>query len=662
MNKSNMAIVPLTSALKWMALAASTTVAYMLAYVLRFDVPVPGEEWQRFWHTLPILLAARGIANWYWGLTRKWWRFVSLPDVTGLCAATGAGSAAFVLVQLFARLDVPRSLLLVEPALTLLFVAGLMVVSRTLHEGRPSMHLGAGKRVLIVGAGRAGDRVARDLRQNSNLNTVPVAFVDDDPKKEGCLIQGVPVLGTVAELGKLVAEYQIQDIIIAMPSARGRRMREIVESCERTGVRFRVLPAASDVMTGRVTVNRLREARIEDLLPRSPIALDLTAVRPLLEGSVVCVTGAGGSIGSELCRQIASCSPAMLMMVDRYENNLYYLETELSERFPRIRLWPIIADITDLVRMESLISAARPRIIFNAAACKHVPLMEQNPSEAIRNNVFGTRVMAQLAEYYGVERVVQISTDKAINPTSVMGASKRLAELAIQGMQPASRTRFVTVRFGNVLGSEGSCVQLFARQIARGGPVTVTHPEVVRYFMSVDEAVRLVLNAGVLGEGGEIFLLDMGEPVRILDLASAMIRLSGAEAHDDIEVRFTGLRPGEKLYEELITDSEVAAPTSHPKIFKLRESSQRDWKIIQRKILDLEKLAIAGESGAVRQAIREIVPEYKPTDNGHTLEYERAAAEAVAAGGEAVEAAPMTEEGVRLVVAGGGPAVRRNGW
>jgi FlaA1/EpsC-like NDP-sugar epimerase len=656
-----MMIVPLTSALKWFALIASSAIAYLLAYVLRFDVPLPGEEWQRFWQTLPVLLTARAAANWYWGLTRKWWRFVSLPDVTGLCAATGAGSAAFVLVQLFAHLEVPRSLLLVEPALTLLFVAGLMIVSRTLHEGRPSMHLGAGKRVLIVGAGRAGDRVARELHQNSNLNTVPVAFVDDDPKKEGCLIQGVPVLGTVADIGKLVTEYQIQDIIIAMPSARGRRMRELVETCERTGVRFRVLPATSDVMTGRVTVNRLREARIEDLLPRATISLDLTSVRPLLEGSVVCVTGAGGSIGSELCRQIASCGPAMLMMVDRYENNLYYLETELAERFPRVRLWPVVADITDLVRMEPLIAAARPRVIFNAAACKHVPLMEENPSEAIRNNVYGTRVMAQLADYYGVERMVQISTDKAINPTSVMGASKRLAELAIQGMQPASRTRFVTVRFGNVLGSEGSCVQLFARQIARGGPVTVTHPEVVRYFMSVDEAVRLVLNASALGDGGEIFLLDMGEPVRILDLATAMIRLSGVEAHDDIEVRFTGLRPGEKLYEELVTDSEVAAPTSHPKIFKLREQSTRDWKTVQKKITELEKLAMAGESGAVRSGIRAIVPEYTPTDNGHVLKYE--AAKTAPAAGAAGAGAPEVRvaEDVRVAVAGGGP-VRRTGW
>jgi FlaA1/EpsC-like NDP-sugar epimerase len=545
---------------------------------------------------------------------------------------------------------VPRSLLLIEPALTLLFVGGLMVVSRTLHEGRPSMHLGAGKRVLIVGAGRAGDRVARELRQNNNLNTVPVAFVDDDPKKEGCLIQGVPVLGTVADIGKLVSEYQIQDIIIAMPSARGRRMRELVEMCERTGVRFRVLPAASDVMTGRVTVNRLREPRIDDLLPRSPIALDLNAVHPLLEGSVICVTGAGGSIGSELCRQIASCGPAMLMMVDRYENNLYYLETELAERFPRVRLWPVVADITDLVRMEPLIAAARPRVMFNAAACKHVPLMEENPSEAIRNNVYGTRVMAQLADYYGVERMVQISTDKAINPTSVMGASKRLAELAIQGMQPTSRTRFVTVRFGNVLGSEGSCVQLFSRQIARGGPVTVTHPEVVRYFMSVDEAVRLVLNASVLGDGGEIFLLDMGEPVRILDLATAMIRLSGAEAHDDIEVRFTGLRPGEKLYEELVTDSEIAAPTSHPKIFKLREQNQRDWKTVQRKIMDLENLAMAGEAAAVSAGIRAVVPEYTPTNNGHVLNWVSAAA-------SAASVAPLADD-VRVVVSGAGPGRR----
>jgi FlaA1/EpsC-like NDP-sugar epimerase len=288
--------------------------------------------------------------------------------------------------------------------------------------------------------------------------------------------------------------------------------------------------------------------------------------------------------------------------------------------------------------------------MFNAAACKHVPLMEENPSEAIRNNVYGTRVMAQLADYYGVERMVQISTDKAINPTSVMGASKRLAELAIQGMQPTSRTRFVTVRFGNVLGSEGSCVQLFSRQIARGGPVTVTHPEVVRYFMSVDEAVRLVLNASVLGDGGEIFLLDMGEPVRILDLATAMIRLSGAEAHDDIEVRFTGLRPGEKLYEELVTDSEIAAPTSHPKIFKLREQNQRDWKTVQRKIMDLENLAMAGEAAAVSAGIRAVVPEYTPTNNGHVLNWVSAAA-------SAASVAPLADD-VRVVVSGAGPGRR----
>jgi len=606
---------------KGLALVGAAGLAYLTAYLLRFDFPLPADAWATFWATLPLLLAARAAAVWYWGLERKWWRFVSLADLAGIVAATVAGSAAFVVAMMFGSFGVPRTVLLIEPVMSALLMTGLMIGSRARQQGGASLRLGLGdgKRVLIVGAGHAGARAVREMRENPALRYVPVGFADDDRAKHGCVIQGVPVLGTVADVADLVREYRVEELIIAMPSARGMRMRAVVERCRATGKRFRVLPATSDIMNGRVTVGQLREPRIEDLLRRSPVALDLAPVRPLLEGAVVWVTGAGGSIGSELCRQIAQCKPKQLVMIDRYENNLYYLVAEIAGKHPDLDMWPVVADVADLTRMEPLMSTTRPRVIFQAAACKHVPLMEDNPTEAIKNNVYATRVLAQLADFYGTERFVMISTDKAINPTSVMGASKRLAELVLQGLQPRSQTRFITVRFGNVLGSEGSCAQLFSRQIAHGGPLTVTHPDVVRYFMSVDEAVRLVLHASVLGEGGEIFLLDMGEPVRILDLAMNMIQLSGLEPHVDVEIRFTGLRPGEKLYEELITASEVAAPTTHPAIFRLREQSHREWATIEHHIDELEKLALAGDTRMLREGIQRLVPEYTATANGHDL-------------------------------------------
>jgi len=610
-----------TAPLKGLALVGVAGLAYLAAFLLRFDVPLPPDAWATFSSTLPLLLATRAVAVWYWGLERKWWRFVSLADLPAVGFATLAGSAAFVVVAMLAELGVPRTVLLIEPVLSALLMIGLMITSRAIQLEGPSFRLGLGegRRVLIVGAGRAGARAAREMRENRSLRYIPVGFVDDDRGKQGGVIQGLPVLGTVADVAEVAQQYRVEELIIAMPSARGMRMRAVVEQCRATGKRFRVLPATSDIIDGRVTVGQLREPRIEDLLQRSPVALDLKPVRPLLEGAVVWVTGAGGSIGSELCRQIAQCKPRQLVMIDRYENNLYYLVAELAARYPELDTWPVVADVTDLTRMEPLIAATRPKVIFQAAACKHVPLMEDNPTEAIKNNVHATRVLAQLADYYGVERFVMISTDKAINPTSVMGASKRLAELVLQGLQPHSHTRFITVRFGNVLGSEGSCVQLFSRQIAKGGPLTVTHPEVVRYFMSVDEAVCLVLHASVLGEGGEIFLLDMGQPVRILDLAMNMIQLAGLEPHVDIEIRFTGLRPGEKLYEELTTASEVAAPTTHPSIFRLREQSHRAWEGIEPHIAELERLAVDGEASKLREKIHALVPEYTPTPNGHDL-------------------------------------------
>ncbi len=596
---------------KALALIAASVLAYVAAYELRFDFALGPQESAEILSTLPILVAARWAAAWYWQLHRQWWRFVSIVDLRSIVAATLAGSVAFALVLpwLFGW-RLPRSVLLIEPILSFLLVAGMMVTSRWLRTGRPGLRRSAASRVLIVGAGQTGHSAARELLSDPAGRYLPVGFADDDPKKEGVLIHGIPVLGKLDEIGRLVDQQRADEIIIALPSTSRRRLREVVELCKASGARFRLLPAQSDVLHGRVTVNALREVRIEDLLGRPPVSFDLDSVRPLIHDAVALVTGASGSIGSELCRQVAACGPARLLMLDRNENNLHFLHTEMLERFPRVELVPLVADIGDPLRVERLMRAERPRVVFQAAAYKHVPLMEGNPCEAIRNNVIGTGVVAQMAACYGAERFVMISTDKAINPTSVMGSSKRVAELLLQSLQPSSRTRFVTVRFGNVLGSDGSVIPLFRRQIARGGPVTVTHPDVVRYFMLVDEAVHLVLQASVFGQGGEIYLLDMGEPVRILDLAADMIRLSGLEPNVDIEMRITGLRPGEKLYEELITDSEVAARTGHPMIFRLNEQNHRDWRQPRKLIEELEALALAGNDEGVRAKLHELVPEF----------------------------------------------------
>lgn len=601
--------------LKACALGAAAAAAYASAFQLRFDLALEPEEVRRLVMTLPVLVVARAAANWYWGLHRHWWRFVSLPDLRGIVAAVVTGSVLFALALPWTlQWNVPRSILLIEPLLTFVFVAGLMIASRWLHAGHAGLGSARGRRVLVIGAGKTGNGVVRELLNDPERRYVAVGFVDDDPKKLGALVQGLPVLGDVDSLPTVVSGQRIDELMIAMPSAGRRRIREVVGLCKQTGRRFRIMPAAADLIEGKVTIGRLRDVRIEDLLGRPPIEFELDPVRPLLRSSTVLVTGAAGSIGSELCRQVLACSPERLVMVDRNENSLHFLLTELGDRVGSTTLQPVVADVTDPVRMRALLASRPPRVVFHASAYKHVPLMEQNPCEAVRNNVIGTRVVANLATLFGVERFVMISSDKAINPTSVMGSSKRVAEILLQVLQRKSRTRFITVRFGNVLGSDGSVVPLFRKQIASGGPVTVTHPEVMRFFMLVDEAVHLVLRASVLGEGGEIFMLDMGEPVRILDLAVDMIRLSGLEPNVDIDLRVTGLRPGEKLYEELIMESEVALPTRHPKILRLNEHNDRLWDEIARSIDELGDLAKAGREHEVREKLQALVPEFRPPE------------------------------------------------
>ncbi|MBZ0118155.1 MAG: polysaccharide biosynthesis protein, partial [Sandaracinaceae bacterium] len=458
-------------------------------------------------------------------------------------------------------------------ALTFLGVGGVRVLRRIVGEqleSRRTMKKAAGRELvptMFVGAGAGGLLMTKEIAGRPDLGVKPVGFLDDDRDKVGTTVGGVPVVGTTERLPELCERYGAHQVLITMASAPGSTVRRISKLAEQAGLPVQIIPGLFEILDGRVNLSRIRPVAIEDLLRREPVQLDAEAIAADLRGRVVLVTGAGGSIGSEICRQVASYAPERLMLVERAENSLFHIHRELSASHPGVELVPLIADVGDAARMRALFAQHRPYSVFHAAAHKHVPMMEWNPGEAIKNNVFGTKLLADLADEHGANSFVMISTDKAVNPTSVMGASKRVAEMYVQALASKSDTRFVTVRFGNVLGSAGSVIPIFREQIAAGGPVTVTHPEMCRYFMTIPEACQLVLQAGTMGEGGEIFVLDMGEPVKIVDLARDLIRLSGFRPDEDIEIQFTGVRPGEKLFEELSLDAEHAGKTKHPKIF-----------------------------------------------------------------------------------------------
>jgi len=605
--------VPLARALKGAVEIGVVSTAFVLAYLLRFDLQPDADDWQILRQALPIAIIAKAVALWYFGLFGNWWwRHVGIPDLVRIAGAVtlasfGTGVATLALVTGF-----PRSVFAIDWTLSAVLLLGVTTASRVLREwGAVSESRRAGRPILIVGAGEAGVRLVRELRQSAQLGLRPLGFVDDDPGKAGGWVQGLRVLGTRHDLPDLVVRLRIEEIVIAIPSAGRRDIRDILDACKATGLPVRIVPATREILARDPEQMRLvRNVQIGDLLGRPAVRFDTAPVQTALRGRTVLVTGAGGSIGSELCRQIATCAPLRLVLLDRYENTLYYLEHELRERCPDVPVVSVIADVADRARVEAVIAEHRPQAIFHAAAHKHVPLMEQNPGEAVTNNVIGTRTVAQLAQQYGVERFVLISTDKAIRPSSVMGCTKRVAELLLQGLQEGGPTRFVGVRFGNVLGSEGSVVPLFSRQIARGGPVTVTHPDAVRYFMLIPEAVHLVLHAAVLGQGGEIFYLDMGEPVRVLDLAIDMIRLCGYRPYEDIDIRFTGLRPGEKLAEELRGEHERLGETPHPGLRVLLNGAPPAWAELEPKLHELERAAARNDASAVRAWLKRLVPEY----------------------------------------------------
>jgi FlaA1/EpsC-like NDP-sugar epimerase len=588
--------------------------AFVGAFLLRFDFNVPAAYARQVPTWLATLLALRAATYLWSGLFHGLWRYSGSRDLLALLRATALSSVLFVAaVAWVGPPGFPRSVYVIEWLASIMLVGGLRFGIRTVREvGRRAAAGAARRRVLVVGAGDAGEMLMREIGRAHAGRYEPVGFVDDNPAKVGERIHGVPVLGPIAAVPALVGRLRVDEVVVAIPSVTGRPLRRIVDVCTSSGARTRVLPGVDGVIDGRVTVSQLQDVRIEDLLGRDPVVLDAAAIAGVVRGRVVLVTGAGGSIGSELCRQVCRFGPARLVLVEQAENSLFHVHGALAEQHPGVPVAPYIADICDSRRLRTVFARERPHVVFHAAAHKHVPMMEWNPGEAIKNNVFGTKKVAELADAHGVERFVMISTDKAVNPTSVMGASKRAAEIYVQALSQRSKTHFVTVRFGNVLGSEGSVIPLFKAQIARGGPVTVTHPEMRRYFMTIPEACQLVLQAGAMGAGGEIFILDMGEPVRIVDLARDLIRLSGLSPDEDIEIKFTGVRPGEKLFEELAVDDENVDKTAHPKIYVGR-FRPHPWGAVVRALEALHALTDAPDADEIRAAFAALVPEYRPS-------------------------------------------------
>lgn len=586
-------------------------VAWLLAYWTRFNFErIPAEFLGTAVQMLPVVMALCAVLYWTFGLYRGVWRFASLPDLLRILKAVAATTLAVVVVLFVINrsANLPRSVPLLFLLFQLVLLAGPRVLYRWLKDHRLS--LGSGERVLIVGAGRAGEMLVRDMRRAGARRYEPVAFVDDKLRRHGADIHGVPIRGGTQLIPELCEQLAIDLILLAIPSATTAEMQRVVGLCEAAGKPLRTVPQLESLMTGQVSINQLRPVSIEDLLGRNPVTLDWDGLRDGLADRVVLVTGAGGSIGAELCRQVVAAAPRRLLMLDNCEFNLYRLEQEFAEHHPTLSLGRYLLDVGDRTGVHALFAHERPQIVFHAAAYKHVPLLENQLRAAVRNNVLGTGVVVEAARRHGAERFVLISTDKAVNPANVMGASKRAAEILCQGLAAGSSTRFMTVRFGNVLGSAGSVVPLFQRQIERGGPVTVTDPDVERYFMTIPEACQLIMQAAVIGAGGEIFVLDMGQPVKIRDMAEHMIRLAGCEPGQDIEIRYIGMRPGEKRFEELFYDVEALAETLHPKIrIARREAADADAVAAWR--AGLEACIEQCDTAALTARLREVVPQWQ---------------------------------------------------
>jgi len=607
------------------AFASSLMLSFLVVQNMQFRA-----EWLELYPALLMLfliikLPVFGLFKQY----RGWWRYVGISDLLGIFGASLVST--FIIVVLWfaignipaVRISLPLGLerpaegvCIADMFATVFMLGGLRIIIRLYFEEFRTAEAGRLKRFLIVGAGNAGEALLREILRMPVTQYDVVGLIDDDSVKQGTHIHGIPILGTVEQLSEICEEHKIEEIAIAMPSASPQQLRRVIQVCEGTKIRFRTVPSITDIASGKLRVSQIRDVDINDLLGREAVKLDMDLIEAFAKNKTVLVTGAGGSIGSEMCRQLCKFNPKLLLLIEQAENPLFYIERELCKQFAEVNIKAIICNITDKTRVDEVFREYKPQVVIHAAAHKHVPLMELNASEAIKNNILGTQIVADAADNYGTTNFVMISTDKAVNPTSIMGSSKRIAEMYIQDLSRTSETHFVTVRFGNVLGSDGSVVPIFKKQIAEGGPVTVTHPEMKRYFMTIPEASQLVLQAASMGKGGEIFVLEMGEPVKIVALARELITLSGFRPGEDIEMIFTGPRSGEKLFEELSIEGEDMQRTMHPKI-SIWKNIPMDRNRLRAGIDELVTIAKTQTYSEIARKIKELVPEYTGGNN-HT--------------------------------------------
>lgn len=589
-----------------------------LALFIKFEGNIPVHYLNIYLHSLLLLTLAQILIFYFFRLYRSLWQYASINELIQICLATLSGGLVSLCFGLISGMMQPRSFYIISWMLSFMLLGASRLSYRTLRRvmrvSACECEKGDKKRVMIIGAGSAGSMVIKELRDHVELNAEPVIVIDDDKWKHKSNINGVLVVGNRTKIQEMAISYNIDEIIIAMPSASRSEISEILKICKQTKCCLKTLPGVFEIINGRVSIRNLREVNIEDLLGRDEVKLNTSEIAGYLKNEVVLVTGGGGSIGSELCRQIAKFGPKKLLIFDISENSAYDLQNELLRTYKnKLNLEVLIGSIREKERLRQIFAQYKPGVVFHAAAHKHVPLMEMNPAEAIKNNVLGTLNTAQCADEYGVKKFVMLSTDKAVNPTNIMGATKRLAEMLVQSLDKHSKTEFVAVRFGNVLGSNGSVIPLFKRQIMQGGPVTVTHPNIIRYFMTIPEAARLVIQAGAMAGGGEIFILDMGQPVKIADLARDLIRLSGLDPDTDIKVEYTGLRPGEKLYEELLMAEEGIQKTKHQKIFvgKPMELSYNEV-LLRIKMLENNLDDVAKIRECMNKAVSTYVNPYEP--------------------------------------------------
>lgn len=588
--------------------------SYYSAFFARFDGALPQQHFRTMMLTMPLLLATHLATAYAFKIYDIMWRYVSIWDMLRIAAATSLGSAAlFTIASTIIQIHIPYTIYPLSLLMLLTLRIGVRTMRRVVHELKS---LEEGKRILVFGAGDAGEMIVRDMKYNNYYGYTPIGFIDDDSSKNGRLIHGIPVLGSRHDLPQLMEETKPEEVLIAMPRVSSDVIREVVKHLQPYPVSVKILPSMRDLIDGTVSVAQMRNISLEDLLARPPVELDSEMVHRLIKERAVMVTGAGGSIGSELCRQVARLGATRLIMYERHENSLYTVEKELSDLHGSKAIVAVLGDVCDRNRISETITSYGVHIILHAAAHKHVPLMELNPSEAIKNNVRGTRILVEAAVAHKLDRFLLVSTDKAVNPCNVMGASKRIAEMLVKAAAQDTGSKFGAVRFGNVLGSSGSVIPRFLEQIKRGGPVTVTHPDIRRFFMLIPEAVQLILHAATIIEPGSIYALEMGEQMKIVDLACHLIRLSGYIPHQDIEVRFTGLRPGEKLFEELVAANETAVPSAVNNIGVVHDTEPVDVRRLTAEIEALEYAADAGNEAEVTRLTRRLVPTF---GNGNSL-------------------------------------------